>query len=56
MPWNNSLNNYIWFLENLGERMDRHDAVLTNLQGGQPNENEVESGSEEDYQSEIEVR
>ena len=37
------------------ERMDKHDTVISNLPGGQPNENEVEIGSEEDCESEIEV-
>ena len=37
------------------ERMDRYDMVITNLQGGKPNENKVKSGSESDYKYEIEV-
>ena len=35
--------------------MKRYDTVITNLQGGQCNENVVESGSEEYYEYEIEV-
>ena len=39
-------------LERFGERMDRVEA---NLQGGQHNANELESGSKEIYESKIEV-
>ena len=42
-------------LREIGERMNRYDTVITNLQGRQRNENEVESGSEEDYEFEIKV-
>ena len=42
-------------LEEFSEMMDRHETVITNLRRGQPSGNEVESGSEVDYESKIEV-
>ena len=42
-------------LREIGEKMNRYDTVITNLQGRLCNENEVESGSGDDYEFEIEM-